>query len=82
MRILREAVHHGEDDRLPADLGQTLDEVHQAVRPHLGGNLEGLEQPRWSLRRRLVALACRAGTDELLYQPPVMGKVEVGAQEL
>jgi len=45
VHILGEAVHHGEDDRLPADLGQALDEVHQDVRPHLGGDLEGLDSP-------------------------------------
>ena len=54
VRVLGEAVHHGEDDRLPMYLGELLDEVHGDVRPHLGRHLKRLQQTRRPLHRRLV----------------------------
>ena len=66
----------------PPTLGKPSTKSIEMSALHLGGELEGLEQPRWLLRHRLVALACRASADELLHQPPVVGDVEVGAQTL
>ena len=58
--VLREAINHCEDDRLPMDLRKAFNKVHGDVCPHLRGNLKGLEQPRRSLGRREIGRAsCR-----------------------
>jgi len=80
--VPREGINHREDDRLPVDLRKAFNKVHGDVCPHLRGNLKGLEQPRRSLGRRLVALARRASADIVLHQLLVTGNVEVGAETL
>ena len=44
--ILGELVDDGEDDGFAANLQKPFDEVHRDIRPHLGRNIERLEQPR------------------------------------
>ena len=79
VRVLGEAVHHGEDDRLPMYHGEPLDEVHGDVRPHLGRNHQRLQQTCRLQGLRLVALACTAGAHPVLEQGTIAGDVEVGA---
>jgi hypothetical protein len=77
MRVLGEAVDDSEDDRLAADFGQPFNEVHGDVRPHLGLNLQGLQQLGRLEGLRLVALACGAGPHLILNQGAVARDVEV-----
>jgi hypothetical protein len=65
--VLRETVDDREDHRFARHLGQALDEVDGDVRPHLGGNVQRLQEPYRSPRLRLVALAGAAGADPILH---------------
>jgi hypothetical protein len=66
MRVHGEAVDHREYDGFPANLGQTLDEVHGDIRPHLGRNVEGLQQAGGLQRLGLVPLASVARPHPIL----------------
>jgi hypothetical protein len=46
MCILGEVIHHGEDDRLAIDIGESFDEVHRDIRPNRGGNRQWLKEAR------------------------------------
>jgi hypothetical protein len=63
-----EVVNKGEDGRLPMDLGQALDEIHQNVSPYLGHHVEGLQETGRLLGLGLVVLACAIGAHEVVYQ--------------
>jgi hypothetical protein len=80
--VLREAVDDGEDDRLLVDLGQSLDEIHRDVRPHLRWHLERLQQPRRLQRLGLVALASGTRPNPVPNQRLIMWDVEIGAQAM
>jgi hypothetical protein len=67
MRVLGEAVDHGEDDGLAAHLQKALDEIHRDVRPHLGWNLQRLQQSRRPECLRLVALTGYARAYPVLH---------------
>jgi len=78
--ILGEAIHHCKNDGLASNLRQPFNEIHQYVGPDLGRHIEGLQQPRRTRRRRLVALAGSARAHPILHKEPVPGNVKVGAQ--
>ena len=82
MHILGEAIDHREDDRLAADLGQALDEVHRNIHPHLRRNVKGLQQPGGLQCLRLVALARAVGTYPVLEQGMIARHVEVGVEAM
>jgi hypothetical protein len=80
--ILGEAINHRQDHRLACHLWQTFDEVDGYVRPHLGGNLEWLQEACQRARVGLVTLARGACTNPGLDQCLVTGDVEVRAQAM
>lgn len=80
--VLGEAVDDGQDDALAIDAGQTLDEVKGDVGPHLGGDLEGLQQAYWLEGIDLVPLADGARAHPVMHQRTIMLDVELGAQTM
>ena len=78
--VLGEAIDHRQDDRLAADLGKPLDEVHRDIRPHLGRHGEGLQQADRLHCLRLVSLAHRARTHEILDEAAVAWDEEIRPQ--
>jgi hypothetical protein len=59
MCILGEVIHHGEDDRLAIDTGESFDEVHRDIHPNQGGNRQWLKEARGEQLFTFVALAHR-----------------------
>lgn len=76
MRILGESVDDGEDERFAAHLGQPFNEVQGDVRPHLGRNLQGLQQPHQLEGLRLVAVTHRASPHPVLDESAIAQNVE------
>ena len=76
MCVLREAVHHREDDGFARHLGQPFDEVHGDVGPHLGRHLEGLHG------LCLVSVARCARPHPISHQGAVARNVELGAEAM
>jgi hypothetical protein len=82
MCILGEAVDDGEDDRLAADLGQPLDEVHGNICPHLGRHLQGLQEPGRLKGFCLVALARGACAHPILHQRTIAWNIKISAEAM
>jgi hypothetical protein len=80
--VLGEAINHRQDHRFAYHLWQAFDEVDGDVRPHLGGDLEWLQEAGRLARFSLVTLAHGARTNPGLDQGPVAGNVEVRAQAM
>ena len=59
VHVLGEPVDDGEDDQFPANVRETLDEVHGYIRPHRARNVEGLQKSGRVQVFRLVALGGR-----------------------
>jgi len=82
MRILGEPVNHREYDGLAANLRQPLDEVHRDIRPDLGRDVEGLQQPRRLQRLYLVAQEGGTRTHLVLNQCTIAWDVDVGVEAM
>jgi hypothetical protein len=80
--MLREAIHHRQDDALSIDARQPLDEVERDVCPDLGGHLEGLKKAGRVQCLSLVPLTHGARADKVLDQPAIVVDDEVAAQML
>jgi len=80
--ILREAVHHGEDDGLATNLGQRLDEVHADILPDRRWHRQRLQEASRVEVFDLVSLADDAGTNEVLDGSMRVRHVEVAAQSM
>jgi hypothetical protein len=76
VRVLGEPVHHGENHRFAAHLGQGFNKIHGDIRPHYGRHLERLEQAGRMKLLGLVALACGVGTHEILHDAAGTGDKE------
>jgi hypothetical protein len=76
--IFQKSVHHRQDDRLVADLGETLDEVKCDVAPYVGRYCQRLQEAGRMKVSCLVALAHRAAADEVVNQA-VVARREGGA---
>ena len=70
--VLGEAVHHGQDDTVAMDAGKAFNEVKGDVRPHLGGDLQRLQQSRVLQRLDIVPLTHRTRAHKVAHQGAVM----------
>jgi hypothetical protein len=76
--IFQKSVHHHQDDRLAADLGETFDEVKRNVAPYAGWYYQWLQEADRMKVSCLVALAHHATADEVVNQA-VVARREGGA---
>jgi hypothetical protein len=78
--ILGEEVHHREDHRLAADLGEPFNEIQGNVSLDGVWNVQRLQQASRMVVLCLVPLAHKAALHEVADKPAGVGAVEGGAQ--
>jgi hypothetical protein len=72
VHVFGEPIDHGQDNRFPARLRESLDEVHGYVLPHRSGNVERLKDTGRVEVLSLMALANRAPANEVVDEAIVV----------
>jgi hypothetical protein len=80
--ILGEAVHHYQDDRLTADLGDADDKIERDVEPYTRWHRKRLQEAHQVKVLCFVALPHKEASNEVIEQLVVAQGEEGGAQAL
>ena len=73
MRVLGEAIHHGEHQRFATGTRKPLHKIHRDVRPDRAWHFQWLQQPGRMKVLSFVALADRTALDVVTHQPRSVG---------